>query len=398
MASGPRFRTAWIRYDTKHMAKNTPAKPQPAAGLHEARFYETQPDGHVLCTLCPHDCRIAQGGRGACGVRYNHAGRLYTLVYDKVVAREINPIEKKPLFHFHPGSYAYSISTVGCNLRCLFCQNWHISQWPKDHLPKHLDMTQAMAPEPVCPQLARLDASIPGESITPEAVVTAAIKTGCESISYTFTEPTIFYELAYDTAVMAREHGLKNNFVSNGFISEAPLRELATVLDGANIDLKFFKDKSYRHISRARLGPILDAIRLYHELGVWLEVTTLVVPGLNDSDEELEQIAAFIHEVGPEIPWHVSAYYPAYKMWEHPPTPVATLRRARQIGLAAGLRYVYEGNVPGEGAENTYCYECGAPVIERYGFFVRHNRVRNDGCPECGAHIDGIGMTPVAPF
>jgi len=364
--------------------------------LHEARFYEPLPDGKVLCTLCPHDCRIPEGARGACGVRYNHQGRLYTLVYDKVVVREVNPIEKKPLFHFHPGSFSYSISTVGCNLRCSFCQNWQISQWPKDHLPKHIadtEQSDSAAPDIICPQLQEMERMIAGEEITPAAIVEAARNTGCLSISYTFTEPTIFYELAYDTAVLAREAGLKNNFVSNGFISEAPLRELSAVLDAANIDLKFFKEESYRRISRARLQPILDAIRLYHELGVWLEITTLVIPGINDSDEELQQIAGFIHELDPAIPWHVSQYYPAYKMFDHPHTPVETLRRARQIGLDTGLRYVYEGNVPGEGGENTYCYQCGELLIERYGFYVKQNRIRDNRCPDCNASIDGVGMS-----
>jgi pyruvate formate lyase activating enzyme len=214
--------------------------------LHEARFYEPLADKKVLCTLCPHDCRIPNGGRGACSVRYNRDGRLYTLVYDKVVAREVNPIEKKPLFHFHPGSYAYSISTVGCNLRCSYCQNWQISQWPKDHLPKKLDKKSAEdAPKPICPQLELLDAQVPGEPVTPAEIVRAARQTGCLSISYTFTEPTIFYELAYDTAVLAKEQGLKNNFVSNGFIGEAALREIAPLLDAVNIDLKFFREQRY---------------------------------------------------------------------------------------------------------------------------------------------------------
>ena len=223
--------------------------------------------------------RIRNGGRGACSVRYNRDGRLYTLVYDKVVAREVNPIEKKPLFHFYPGSYAYSISTVGCNLRCSYCQNWQISQWPKDHLPKKLEKgPEEDAPEPICPQLEALDARVPGETVTPAEIVRAARQTGCLSISYTFTEPTIFYELAYDTAVLAKEQRLKNSFVSNGFIGEAALREIGLLLDAVNIDLKFFREASYRRISRARLQPVLDAIRLYHELGVWLEVTTLVIP------------------------------------------------------------------------------------------------------------------------
>jgi pyruvate formate lyase activating enzyme len=361
--------------------------------LHEARFYEPLPDGRVLCTLCPHDCRVHEGARGACSVRYNHAGKLYTLVYDKLVAREVNPIEKKPLFHFHPGSYAYSISTVGCNLRCTFCQNWHISQWPRTQLPKHLEDAGSEVPDPVCPQLAAMERRIVGERVTPAAIVDAALATGCASLSYTFTEPTIFYELAYDTAVLARRQGVLNTFVSNGFISEAPLRELATVLDGINVDLKFFKEESYRRISRARLQPILDAIRLYHDLGVWVEVTTLVIPGLNDSDEELTEIAAFIRSVGEEVPWHVTGFYPAYQMLDREPTGRATLRRARHIGLAEGLRYVYEGNIPGEGGENTWCYRCNALLVERYGFAVTQNRIRNGACPDCGAKVDGVGMS-----
>jgi pyruvate formate lyase activating enzyme len=234
--------------------------------LHEAWFYETLPDGKVLCSLCPHDCRIPEGARGACAVRYNHKGKLYTLVYDKVTAREINPIEKKPLFHFHPASSAYSISTVGCNLRCSFCQNWDISQWPKEHLAKHIESGEEVGNEVICPQLLAMEREVAGETVTPRKIVDAAKATGCLSISYTFTEPTIFYELAYETAVMAREEGLKNNFVSNGFISEEPIRQLATVLDAINIDLKFFREKSYRRISRARLQPILEAIRLS---GLW---------------------------------------------------------------------------------------------------------------------------------
>jgi pyruvate formate lyase activating enzyme len=363
--------------------------------VHEARFYEPIPDKKVLCTLCPHDCRIRNNGRGACSVPYNRDGELYTLAYNKVVAREVNPIEKKPFFHFHPGSYAYSISTVGCNLRCAYCQNWQISQWPKDHLPKKLNKSAEDTPEPLCPQLEAMDAEVPGEPINPAEVLRAAAHTGCLSVSYTFTKPTIFYELAYDTAVLAREQGLKNNFVSNGFISEVPLREIAPLLDAVNIDLKFFREASYRRISRARLQPVLDAIRLYHALGVWVEVTTLVVPGLNDSDEELSRIAEFLCDVDPAIPWHLSRYYPAYRMFDHPFTPVHTLQRAREIGRKAGLRYVYEGNVPGEGGENTYCYQCDALLINRFGFFVRQNRIRGGACPDCGTSIDGLGTSDI---
>lgn len=347
--------------------------------LHEAQFYERLPRNEVRCTLCPHDCRIRDGGRGACAVRFNSGGALYTLVYDKVVSREIDPVEKKPLFHFFPGSSAYSIATVGCNLRCAFCQNWEISQWPKERLPR------GFAPG--------LGEAVPGERLAPSEIVEAALDTGCRSIAYTYTEPTVFYELAYDTAVLARARGLKNIFVTSGFISEAPLRKLATVLDAANVDLKFFNPDSYKRVSRARLEPILDAIRLYRALGVWVEVTTLVVPGLNDSDAELARIAGFVASVGAEVPWHVSQFYPAWKMRDRPATPIETLRRAAALGREAGLRYVYEGNVPGEKGENTYCPQCRALLIRRYGNRLLGNRVRDGMCPQCGSRIDGVGMS-----
>jgi pyruvate formate lyase activating enzyme len=359
--------------------------------MHEGRYYTTLPGGKVLCTLCPHDCHIADGGRGACAVRYHRGGKLFTLVYDRVVSRQVEPVEKKPLFHFYPGSTAYSIGTVGCNMRCAFCQNWQVSQWPKEHLPKASSHTTADGGI-ICPPLADLERDVPGEPVTPESIVAAALAAGATAIAYTYTEPTIFYELAYDTAILAREQGLKNVFVSNGFIAEAPLRALAEVLDAANIDLKFFRDTSYRHISRARLEPILDAIRLYHALGVWLEVTTLVIPGVNDSQPELEDIAQFIVSVGEEVPWHVSQFYPAWRMSETPVTPVETLRQAAMIGRAAGLRHVYEGNVPGERGESTWCAGCGSLLIERYGFYVRTNRIQNGACPECGTPIEGVGL------
>ena len=269
--------------------------------LHEGRFYEARADKSVVCTLCPHDCHIHDGGRGVCAVRYSRGGRLYTLVYDKVISREIDPIEKKPLFHFLPGSSAYSIATVGCNLRCSFCQNWQISQWPKEHLPKSIAVADRQPAEPVCPQLEAVGDRVMGEHVAPQQIVDVALATGSRSIANTYTEPTVFYELAYDTAVLARKKGLKNVFVTNGFTGNEALRELATVLDAANVDLKFYRPESYKHISRARLEPILDAIRLYRELGVWVEVTTLVVPGVNDTDEELRGIAEFVKSVGAEI-------------------------------------------------------------------------------------------------
>jgi pyruvate formate lyase activating enzyme len=361
--------------------------------LHEARYYEPLADKKVLCTLCPHDCRIADGGRGVCAVRYNVGGKLYTLVYDRVVARNLEPIEKKPLFHFHPGSTAYSIATVGCCLRCAFCQNWQISQWPKEHLPKRIDdCGNEHDAEPICPRLANFAMEVPGEPVTPAQIVQAALDSGAHTIAYTFTEPTIFYELALDTARLAKAQGLKNVFVTSGYINEAPQRELAQVLDEANVDLKFFREESYRHISRVKLQPILDAIRRYRELGVWLEVTTLVIPGINDSDAELKEIADFLCALSPEIPWHISRFYPAHEMRDVPLTPVATVERAEAIGRAAGLRYVYAGNVPGEGGESTHCPGCGTLLIERYGFYVLSNRVREGRCPDCGRVIAGVGM------
>lgn len=349
------------------------------APLHEASFYEPLPDNRVRCTLCPHQCRIGDGSRGACAVRFNQGGVLYTLVYDRIVARDVEPIEKKPLFHFMPGSGAYSIATVGCNLRCTFCQNWEIAQWPMEHLPRRL-----------AGPLTPVANAVPGRASSPAEIVDAAVESGAASIAYTFTEPTIFFELAYDTAVQARARGLKNVFVTNGFSSEPALRQMATVLDGVNVDLKFFEEGSYRRISRAGFQPVLDAIRLYRSLGVWVEVTTLVVPGVNDSDRELRQIAEFVRSVGPEVPWHVSQFHPAYKMLDRPVTPVETLRRARDIGLGAGLFYVYEGNVPGEGGEDTACYICGTVLIERRGSAMRVNRVKDGCCPACGAPIHGV--------
>jgi pyruvate formate lyase activating enzyme len=364
-----------------------------STSLREASWYEPAPAGRVRCTLCPHRCVVADGVKGACGVRVHRGGKLYTLVYDRVVARSVEPIEKKPFFHFLPGSLAYSIATVGCNLRCAYCQNWEISQWPKEHLPRRLEWETDAEPASIgCSSPEALGERIPGERVTPAEIVEAAVASGARSIAYTYTEPTIFFELAYDTAVLARKRGLRNVFVTNGFISEGPLRQIAEVLDAANVDLKFFRDESYRRVSRVRLAPILEAIRLYHALGVWTEVTTLVVPGLNDSDEELRRIAEFVCSVDPAMPWHVSRFYPAWRMLDRPSTPLESLHRAREIGAEAGLRFVYEGNVPGGGGEDTRCPRCGALLIRRYGLTLVSNRIADAGCPECGERIEGEGM------
>jgi pyruvate formate lyase activating enzyme len=335
---------------------------------------------------------LKPGQVGACGVRVAGEGELFTLVYDRIIGRHIDPIEKKPLFHFWPGSHAYSVATAGCNLRCTFCQNWDISQWPKDHLPRKFEWETDDNHEPLCPKLATIP-ELPGEVISPQETVDAAVASGCKTIAYTYTEPTIFFELVYDTATLAKERGLNNVVVSNGYTSEEPLRLWSEVIDAVNIDLKFFNPQSYRRISRASIEPILDSIRLYHQLGVWIEVTTLVIPGINDSDEELGKIAEFLVSVSPTIPWHISQFYPAWKMQDVPVTPTQTLDRARKIGKNAGLRYVYEGNVPGSPGENTHCYKCDRILVERYGNIMRANHIVDGRCPGCETEIDGVGMS-----
>ena len=331
----------------------------------EARFYEKLSGNVVKCHLCSHHCRIVEENRGLCGVRENRGGTLYSLVYGKLVSRAVDPIEKKPLFHVLPGSSAYSVATVGCNFQCKNCQNWEISQSPK---PQGLIM---------------------GRETSPEETVKAAKMTGCKSIAYTYTEPTIFMEYAYDTAKLAVENGVKNVFVTNGYITEEALKAIAPYLHAANIDLKSFSDEFYKETCGARLQPVLEAIKLHKQLGIWIEVTTLILPTLNDSEENLLEIATFIADVGVKIPWHVSGFYPAYQLIDLPPTPIETIRKARDIGLRAGLRYVYQGNVLGEG-ETTYCYRCGELLIERFGYRIIKNRVIESACPRCGAEIDGV--------
>ncbi|MBV5306302.1 MAG: AmmeMemoRadiSam system radical SAM enzyme [Desulfobulbaceae bacterium] len=335
--------------------------------MHEAQLYGQGKEGEVICELCAHHCRIKDGHRGICGVRENRCGILYSLVYGWLVAEHVDPIEKKPLFHFLPGSRSYSISTVGCNFRCRHCQNFSISQ---------ADAFPAEAP--------------PGILRTPEQVVASAEDSGCQSISYTYVEPTIFFEFAYDCSVLARSRGLKNVFVSNGFMSEKTTRKLASVLDAINIDIKAFSEDFYHTICGARLQPVLDTVRLMHELGVWVEVTTLIIPGLNDSDAELRAIADFIVAIDPSMPWHVTAFYPTYKLTDRPATPAHTLLKARNIGLSAGLRCVYEGNIPGAGGENTTCPSCQALLVQRFGFRIQENRLVHGRCPQCGERLAGI--------
>ena len=336
--------------------------------MKEALFYDKLEGNKVFCRLCHHHCHITNGKRGLCGVRENRDGVLFSMVYGKVVAEHIDPIEKKPLFHFQPASSSYSIATVGCNFRCEHCQNYEISQYPHTH-----------------------GADIAGRERTPTAIVEAAEVAGCRSISYTYVEPTIFYEFAYDCAQLARQRGLKNVFVSNGYMGHEVTRALADVLDGINIDIKAFTEKFYKQVCKARLAPVLENVRLMHELGVWVEVTTLLIPGWNDSPAELRDIARFIKGVDPAIPWHVTAFHPTYKMLDRQPTPPHLLRQAREIGYEEGLRFVYNGNIPGAGGENTVCPACQTVLIKRLGFRIEDNFLTNDGrCPSCEESLEGV--------
>jgi pyruvate formate lyase activating enzyme len=368
-----------------------------SSDLQAALYYERLPNQFVRCTLCPFDCKIAPDHRGACGVRLNHGGQLFTHVGNRIVSAEIDPIEKKPLFHFLPGSRAYSIATVGCNFRCRFCQNWTISQWPKlrEIVDRGEETTSAAHEHPAgewCaggepPEARRAF----GTRVVPSGLVAEAKRTGCMSLAYTYTEPTIFYELALTTAQLASAAGLGNVCVTNGFIALDPLREIAPYLGAANIDLKSFRDSYYKKLCGARLEPVLDAIREYKKQGVWIELTTLLIPRLNDEESELRDISRFIKtDLGEDVPWHLSRFVPAYEMDHWQETPIRSLLEARDIGREEGLRYIYLGNVPQEeGAENTICLGCGTVVIRRWAFTVVENRLQAGRCPECGQFVAG---------
>ncbi len=336
----------------------------------EAYLYEPLSENRVRCHLCQHRCVISEGRRGICAVRENRGGTLETLVFGKVIARHVDPIEKKPLFHFLPGSLSYSIATVGCNFRCRFCQNADIAQLPADRR-----------------------GLIVGDEVTPQEIVADARRQRCASIAFTYTEPTVFFELAYETARLARGEGIRSVFVSNGYMTAEAVEMIAPYLNAANVDLKAFSDETYRHYCGARLEPVKETLREMKSRGIFLEVTTLIVPGMNDDPDELRRLASFIAaDLGPETPWHISRFHPTYRLTDRPPTPLESLLEARRIGRDAGLRYVYTGNVPGEEGESTYCYQCGELLVDRMGFFIRRNRIENDRCPACGAAIDGVGM------
>jgi pyruvate formate lyase activating enzyme len=344
--------------------------------MQEALLYAKLDNQRVRCDLCAHRCTIAPGRKGVCQVRENRDGTLYSLVYGLPLSQAVDPIEKKPLFHFYPGSTAFSIATAGCNFQCEFCQNADISQMPRDR------------------------GEILGREATAEKVVQAAQRYGSRSIAYTYTEPTIFFEYSYDIARLAHQVGIASVYVTNGYMSREMLDMFQGVsddhepwLDAANVDLKAFRDETYKRVCGARLQPVLDSLKAMKELDVWVEVTTLVVPGMNDTEAELRDIAHFLAvELGVETPWHISRFHPDYRMHDRGPTPATTLQRGYELGREAGLRYVYVGNLPGANLEDTICPGCGQTVIGRWGFQVAQRRIRDDKCTQCGTIIDGVGM------
>lgn len=345
------------------LARLAPAAP--AAALQEAAYYETLDDGQVHCLLCPRECMVGDGQRGYCRVRENRQGKYYSLVYGRPCALHLDPIEKKPFFHVYPGSMAYSLATVGCNMACKFCQNWDISQ---------------KKPE----EVSAADRS-------PADIAAAAQQARAKTIAYTYSEPTVFYEYMADCARAGRERGLDSVMVSSGFISPAALQGLLPLLKAVKIDFKAFSPDFYRNVCGSRLQPVLDTLKQLAGAGLWYEIVVLVIPTLNDSADEIKRMVAWIvKELGPDVPLHFSRFHPMYKMKNIPPTPLATLRRAREIAVAAGIHFVYIGNVPGEEAQNTLCSSCKATLIQRYGYRILANTIVNGRCQACGKPVPGV--------
>jgi pyruvate formate lyase activating enzyme len=336
-----------------------------ASQLFEARFYKKMPQRKIQCELCPRKCVIDDLERGYCGVRENQGGTYYSLVYGKACSANIDPIEKKPLFHFLPGSKAFSIATVGCNVMCKFCQNWEISQ-------ANVDQVESM-------------------DLPPQQVAAVAAQRRCEVIAYTYSEPVIFCEYMRDSAAEGRRLGVRSVMISNGYINPEPMKDLCRVLDGVKIDLKAFNDRFYKELVAGELQPVLDTLALLKKEKMWTEIVYLIIPGQNDDAGELRELCTWIKaDLGADTPLHFTRFHPQYRLTNIPSTPINTLKAARQIGLECGLHYVYTGNVPGDPGENTFCPGCGAVVIQRVGFSVIGRAMTNGKCDKCGLRIAGV--------
>jgi pyruvate formate lyase activating enzyme len=331
----------------------------------EARYYEKLAHRKIRCKLCPRECVIDDRERGYCGVRENRNGSYYTLVYSRPCALHADPIEKKPLFHFYPGSQAFSIATAGCNVNCKFCQNWQISQ--------------------VRPEEVR------DIYLTPEKTAIAAKRSRCLSIAFTYSEPTIFYEYMFDTVLAAQKRGIKNVVVTAGYISQEPLIELCQHVDAIKVDLKSFRESYYRDIVNGELKPVLDSLVTMKRQNVWTEIVYLVVPTLNDSEKELKELCRWIYDnLGADVPVHFTRFHPQYLLKNLPPTPLKTLELAAAIARAQGLHYIYIGNVPGHPSENTSCPSCGKHIIERRGYIITKQKIINSTCAYCNTPIAGV--------
>jgi pyruvate formate lyase activating enzyme len=334
--------------------------------VHPTRYWHALPDGRVQCDLCPRHCRIRDGQRGLCFVRGHTDGRVVLLTWGRSSGFCVDPIEKKPLAHFLPGTPVLSFGTAGCNLTCRFCQNWNIS--------KAREMDRIV------------------ERATPAAIARAAEDLGCRSVAFTYNDPVVFHEFAVDTAIASRERGLKAVAVTAGYVEARPRAEFYRHMDAANVDLKAFSDAFYRRLSSARLEPVLDTLRyIRHETDVWLEITNLLIPGENDSDRELDALSGWVvTELGPDVPIHFTAFHPDFRMRDHPRTPAATLRRARALALRNGVRYAYTGNIRDPGGASTWCHGCDALLIGRDDYAITAWRVLDSGCPDCGAPVAGV--------
>jgi pyruvate formate lyase activating enzyme len=336
-----------------------------ALRMARAKYWKPLANKRVKCTLCPKSCEVGDRERGFCGVRENRDGVYYTVVYGSAAAARPDPIEKKPFFHFLPGTLTFSIATAGCNMNCKDCQNWDLSQ---------------SRPEQVHSQ-----------NLPPQEVVRSALSTGCRSIAYTYSEPTVFYEYMYDTAVEGRARGVRSVVISSGYISQEPLRDLIPRVDAIKIDLKGFSDDFYRRYCSGSLQPVLDSIKTVHHSGRWLEIVVLIVPGLNDDAGSVQAMCKWLRaNVGPDVPVHFSRFYPNYQLRNLPPTPYSTLQQCYKIARAAGLNYVYLGNVPESPAQDTFCPGCGKRVIERVGYTVKAMRLDKGRCRWCGLAIPGV--------